>query len=44
MLAIKDLVLSKNQFVPTEHREITLTEFRAAALGGNAYEKAGTKK
>ena len=30
MLAIKDLVFSKNQFVPMEHREITLTEFRAS--------------
>lgn len=44
MLAIKDLVFSKNQFVPTEHREITLMEFRASTLGSNAYEKAGTKK
>ena len=34
----------KNGLVPTEHREITLTEFRASALGSNAYEKAGTKK
>ena len=34
----------ENQSVPTEHREITLTEFRASALGSNAYEKAGTKK
>ena len=44
MLAIKNLVFSKNQFVPTEHREVTLTEFRASALGSNAYEKAGTMK
>lgn len=34
----------KDNYVPTEHREITLTEFRASALGSNAYEKAGTKK
>ena len=34
----------ENGLVPTEHREITLTEFRASALGSNAYEKAGTKK
>ena len=34
----------KNQSVPMEHREITLMEFRASALGSNAYEKAGTKK
>ena len=33
-----------NHLVPTEHREITLTEFRASALSSNAYEKAGTKK
>ena len=33
-----------NHLVPTEHREITLTEFRASVLGSNAYEKAGTKK
>ena len=31
-------------FVPVEHREITLTEFKASVLGSNAYEKAGTKK
>jgi len=34
----------ENNLIPTEHREITLTEFRASALGGNAYEKAGTMK
>ena len=34
----------ENSLVPTEHREITPTEFRASALGSNAYEKAGTKK
>ena len=34
----------KDNSVPTEHREITLMEFRASALGSNAYEKAGTKK
>ena len=34
----------ENGLVPTEHREITLTEFRASALGSNAYEQAGTKK
>ena len=31
-------------FVPPEQREITLTEFKASALGSNAYEKTGTKK
>ena len=30
MLAIKDLVFSINNFVPTEHREITLMEFKAS--------------
>ena len=34
----------KDNLVPMEHREVTLTEFRASALGSNAYEKAGTKK
>ena len=34
----------KDNSVPTEHREVTLTEFRASALGSNAYEKAMTKK
>ena len=28
MLAIKNLVFSNNNFVPTEHREITLMEFK----------------
>ena len=45
MLAIKDLVFSNLKFsVPAEQREVTLVEFKAAALGSNAYEKAGTKK
>ena len=34
----------ENNLVPTEHREITLTEFRTSTLGSNAYEKVGTKK
>ena len=34
----------KNGLVPLEQREITLMEFKASALGSNAYEKAGTKK
>ena len=34
----------KNSLVPTEHREGTLTEFKASTLGSNAYGKAGTKK
>jgi len=31
MLAIKDLVFSKMNLVPTEHREVTLAEFKASA-------------
>ena len=31
MLAIKDLVFSKMNLVPAEHREITLAEFKASA-------------
>jgi putative transposase len=30
MLAIKNLVFENRSFVPTEHREVTLTEFKAA--------------
>ena len=30
MLAIKDLVFSNNNFVPTEHREITLAKFKTS--------------
>jgi transposase len=30
MLAIKNLVFSNNNFVPTEHREITLMEFKTS--------------
>ena len=30
MLAIKDLVFQQNKFVPMEHREVTLMEFKAA--------------
>lgn len=31
MLVIKDLVFSKINLVPAEHREITLVEFKASA-------------
>lgn len=31
MLAIKDLVFSKINLVPAEHREIALAEFKASA-------------
>ena len=34
----------ENNLVPTEHREITLTEFKTSTLGSNAYEKVRTKK
>jgi len=30
MLAIRDLIFSKMNLVPAEHREITLTEFKAS--------------
>ena len=30
MLVIKDLVFNKLNFVPTEHREITLMEFKTS--------------
>ena len=30
MLAIKNLVFSKMNLVPAEHREVTLTEFKAS--------------
>jgi transposase len=30
MIAIKNLVFSNNNFVPTEHREITLMEFKTS--------------
>ena len=36
MLAIKDFVFQTNQFVPTEHREVTLMEFKASvAVAGS---------
>ena len=43
MIVIAKACLKDNS-VPTEHREVTLTEFMASALGSNAYEKARTKK
>lgn len=41
MLAIKNLVFSINNFVPTEHREITLMEFKTSITDiiiGNKFE------
>ena len=40
MLEIKDLVFSKLKFVPTEHREITLVEFKTAVDNGNVVDKS----
>ena len=41
MIAIKDLVFKKNNFVPTEHREITLVEFKTSVDDSNAISKSG---
>ena len=42
MLNIKNLVFSKNNFVPTEHREITLTEFKTSVNAtGSSIGKSG---
>ena len=43
MLAIKNKVFQKFNFVPTEHREITLTEFKAAAEDANIQSKSGRR-
>ena len=40
MLAIKDLVCSKLNFVPTEHREITLVEFKSSVEDENILDKS----
>ena len=40
MLAIKDLVCSKLNFVPTEHREITLAEFKSSVDDSNIIDKS----
>jgi transposase len=41
MLTIKDLVFSNFDFVPTEHREITLMEFKTSAGCSDASSKSG---
>jgi len=42
MLSIKDLVFSKLNFVPTEHREITLMEFKTSINNtGSVVDKSG---
>ena len=40
MLAIKDIVFSNNNFVPTEHREITLVEFKTSIDDSNIIDKS----
>ena len=42
MIAIKNLVFSKNQYVPTEHREVTLVEFKTSVNdAGSIVDKPG---
>jgi len=42
MLEIKYLVFSNNNFVPTEHREITLMEFKTSVNNtGSVVDKSG---
>ena len=41
MLAIKDFVFENLEFVPTEHREVTLMEFKASVGCSNASSKPG---
>ena len=41
MLAIKDFVFSQMNFLPTEHREVTLIEFEASARCSNVSSKPG---
>ena len=44
MLAIKDAVFSTNNFVPTEHREVTLMEFKASTQNaGSIVGKPGQR-
>jgi ribosomal protein S27AE len=40
MLSIKNLVLSNFNFVPTEHREITLVEFKTSVDDSNIIDKS----
>lgn len=41
MLAIKNFVFENLEFVPTEHREVTLMEFKASVGCSNASSKPG---
>ena len=44
MLAIKDLVFKSQNFVPTEHREVTLMEFKASiSNAGSIVSKSGQR-
>ena len=40
MLAIKNLVFNKLNFLPTEHREITLVEFKTSIDDSNIISKS----
>lgn len=44
MLAIKDLVFQTQNFVPTEHREVTLMEFKAAVATAGSRNAASLDK
>ena len=39
MLTIKNLVFDKLNFIPTEHREITLVEFKTSVDDSNIIDK-----
>ena len=41
MINIKDLVFDKLNFIPAEHREITLAEFMASVDDNNVINKSG---
>ena len=41
MINIKDLVFDKLNFIPTEHREVTLAEFMASVDDSNVINKSG---
>ena len=41
MINIKNLVFDKLNFIPTEHREVTLVEFMASVNDSNVINKSG---
>ena len=41
MINIKDLVFDKLNFIPTEHREVTLVEFMTSVDDSNVINKSG---